>query len=224
MKVHVTPKMFFGNYFCILKERHSAFVCISKNGCTFLKSISIYNKTGLLIEEERQIHDYVGYSPSNGFLIPVESMPAYEKENGTVLKFAVWRDPVERLISTYKWFILEGNWNHYFHRLDLYKDNDFNRFLEFVKFELGKSTPENQDEHIRKQCAYYIPDHIDVIVPMKRLDVFLAHNQLPVLKKQTQSGKYHFSITTEQTEMIRILYNDDYKFIENNKHLLFECF
>lgn len=70
-------------------------------------------------------------------------MPAYEVENGTVLKFAVWRNPVERLISTYKWFILEKNWNHYFHMLDLYKDNDFDRFLEFVKFELGKSISKN---------------------------------------------------------------------------------
>lgn len=221
METHKARAFFFPNYYCILKERHSAFVCISKNGCTFLKSISIYNKTGLLLEEEKQIHDYIGYSPSEGFLIPIESMPAYERENGTLLKFAVWRNPVDRLISTYKWFLLDKNWNSYFQRLGLYEDNDFDRFLEFTKFEVGKSERENQDEHIRKQCDYYVPENIDMIVPIEKLDIFLAYNQLPVLKKQNQSGKHCFSITNEHTETIRFLYMDDYKFIENNKHLLF---
>lgn len=44
----------------------------------------------------------------------------------------------------------------------------------------------------------YIPNNIDMIVPIERLDVFLAHNQLSVLRKQNQSGKHRFSLTTEQ--------------------------
>lgn len=224
MKMIITevPHLFFGNYFCILRKRHSAFVCISKNACTFLKSVAIYNHTGLMPEEEIRIHDTVGYSPYNGYLIPVSSMQDYERLHGPLLKFAVWRDPVQRLLSAYAWFILGKNRNRYFQWLDLYADSGFDRFLEFVSFELGKSVPENQDEHIRRQCDYYEGKQVDVIVPLERLDTFLACNQLPVLRKQNQSSRRHLSLTDEQRETIRGLYARDYQFMEDNRHLAYE--
>ena len=222
MKLNESYRLFFGNYFCILKERQAAFVCISKNACTFLKSVAIYNKTGLLLEEENRIHDSVGYSPGNGYLIPVSAMQDYEHSCGPLLKFAVWRDPVQRLLSVYVWFIVEKNRNRYFQWLDLYADNGFDRFLEFVSFELGKSAPENQDEHIRHQCDYYEGGQVDVIVPLDRLCSFLACNQLPVLRKQNQSGSRNFLITEKQRETIRTLYARDYQFFIAHRHLLFE--
>ena len=193
MKLNESYRLFFGNYFCILKERQAAFVCISKNACTFLKSVAT-----------------------------VSAMQDYEHSCGPLLKFAVWRDPVQRLLSVYVWFIVEKNRNRYFQWLDLYADNDFDRFLEFVSFELGKSAPENQDEHIRHQCDYYEGGQVDVIVPLDRLCSFLACNQLPVLRKQNQSGSRNFLITEKQRETIRTLYARDYQFFIAHRHLLFE--
>ena len=126
------------------------------------------------------------------------------------------------MLSAYAWFILEKNRNRYFQWLDLYADSGFDRFLEFVSFELGKSVPENQDEHIRRQCDYYEGKQVDVIVPLERLDTFLACNQLPVLRKQNQSSRRHLSLTDEQRETIRGLYARDYQFMEDNRHLAYE--
>lgn len=65
-------------------------------------------------------------------------MSGYEREHKSYLKVAVWRDPVERLISAYKYFILERTFNRYMYMCNLYQDHSFERFLSFVEFELGR--------------------------------------------------------------------------------------
>lgn len=219
--LNLLENKFFGNYFCILKERHSAFVCISKNGCTSLKRISLYNMNGNLLSDEQQIHDAIGYSSYSKFLVPVEMMPDYENRNGKLLKFAVWRDPVERLVSTYKWFILEKNFNPYFQWLDFYNGCSFERFLSFVDFELSKVNPYNQDEHIRKQSNYYKSNDVDVIVPIDKLDVFLSQINLPVFGALNNSISNMFAVPKEQIDMIHKLYEQDYWFIKENNDILF---
>lgn len=98
---------FMQNYFCIIEKYRAAFVVIAKNAVTTLKNIAIYAKLGIIPDDETVTHDYIGYTPANGFLIPVSEMSAYEAKYGKFLKFAVWRDPVDRLVSAYRWFILQ---------------------------------------------------------------------------------------------------------------------
>lgn len=217
----LSQSCFFRNFFCIIKERQAAFVCISKNACTFLKAIAIYNKTGLRLGKEWDIHQTIGFTPDYGYLVPVNEMPAYEKSHGSLLKFAVWRDPVERLVSAYKWFILSGEYRVYFKWLNLYQDCSFDRFIDFVAFELGKSEPENQDEHIRRQSDYYSAEEVDVIVPLEKLDIFLLHNRLPVLRQQNVTANKRFAATDQQKERIRNLYEQDYRFMETNRARFF---
>ena len=212
---------FFRNFFCIIKERQAAFVCISKNACTSLKAIAIYHKTGLRLSKEWDIHQTIGFTPDNGYLVPVGEMPAYEKSYGTLLKFAVWRDPVERLVSAYKWFILAGEYRVYFKWVNLYQDFSFDRFIDFAAFELGKSDPENQDEHIRRQSDYYRAEEVDRIVPLEKLDIFLLHNRLPVLQQQNETANIRFVASDQQKERIHCLYEQDYDFMESNKGSFF---
>lgn len=105
-------------------------------------------------------------------------------EKGPLLKFAVWRDPIERLVSNYKYFCLEGVYRRYFELVGLYKDTSFERFMEFVRFELGKSDPLFQDEHIRKQSDYYNKEDVDYIVPLNKLNLFLGEHGIPLVKKK----------------------------------------
>lgn len=99
------PSPFMGNYFCEIAHYNAAFVAISKNAVTYLKNIAIYTKTGSIAANKDEVHDWVGYTPGNGYLHPVKD---YDEEWGRdIVKFAIWRDPVERLVSCYKHFCLE---------------------------------------------------------------------------------------------------------------------
>ena len=102
-----------------------AFVAIAKNAVTYLKSLAIYAKTGTVVSDKEEIHEVVGYSSMNGYLYPVKQLDG-EWGNG-IMKFAVWRDPVERLVSCYKNFCLEYHHQQrrYFEYLDLCREPSF---------------------------------------------------------------------------------------------------
>ena len=141
---------YLGNFFCEIDNYNLAFVAISKNAITYLQSIAIYAKTGYIMHSEDRTHDWFGGCPQSGFLSPYDT---YKQTRGKeVIKFAVWRDPVERLVSCYKYFCLEKWYRHYFHFLDLYREPTFDHFMMFVRFELDKKCIILQDEHIRRQC------------------------------------------------------------------------
>lgn len=116
-KDSVVSSPFIGNYYCPIDKTGLAFVVIAKNCVTFLKQLAIYYKTGSVIYTESQIHDVLGYREKSGYLISFDNMEQFEIDNGKLLKFAVWRDPVERLVSTYKFFCLEREYREYFRYL-----------------------------------------------------------------------------------------------------------
>ena len=99
------PLDFFGCNFCLVEKHRMAFVLISKCGLTFLENIAIYASIGMIPDTEDQTHFYIARVKPERFLVPVSEMSGYEREHKSYLKVAVWRDPVERLISAYKYFI-----------------------------------------------------------------------------------------------------------------------
>ena len=101
------PLDFFGCNFCLVEKHRMAFVLISKCGLTFLENIAIYASIGMIPDTEDQTHFYIARVKPERFLVPVSEMSGYEREHKSYLKVAVWRDPVERLVSAYKYFILE---------------------------------------------------------------------------------------------------------------------
>lgn len=116
-----------GNYFCIIEKYRTAFVVISKNAVTTLKNIAVYAKLGDIPDNETvlTIIYNIGYTPKNGFLIPISEMPAYEAKHGKYLKFTVWLNSVDGLVSVYCCFVLQHAKIYYFLYLGLYQDTSF---------------------------------------------------------------------------------------------------
>lgn len=207
---------FMQNYFCIIEKYRTAFVVIAKNAVTTLKNIAIYAKLGIIPDDETVTHDYIGYTPANGFLIPISEMSAYEAKYGKFLKFAVWRDPVDRLVSAYRWFVLQKAKRYYFLYLGLYQDFSFERFMQFVEFELQKLDPLYQDEHIRRQSDYYSPEDVDYVVPIEKLDRFLEGHGIPIMDEKSNESLVPFVVKEKQSvAKIKEWYQSDYKIIKN---------
>lgn len=206
-----TRSPFLANYFCLIEKYNLAFVIIAKNASSHLKNLLAYSLYGFY-PNQNDVHSLVGYDDSSTYLCPVSKMQENENEFGKILKFAVWRDPVERLVSCYKYFCLEKANNFYFRYLDLYNDNSFDRFMEFVRFELSKSNPFYQDEHIRRQSDYYRPEDVDYIVPIYKLNQFLEEYGVPVFKKSVIETSAKFQLTDlNHIEEIKELYKTDYE-------------
>lgn len=206
---------FIGNYFCLMEKYNMAFVAISKNGITHLKNVLLSSVYGFY-PANRGAHHVIGYNDASPYLCPISKMREKEKESGKMLKFAVWRDPVERLVSCYKHFCLEREEHYYFRFLALYEDNSFDRFMEFVRFELGKKNPQYQDEHIRRQSDYYCPGDVDYIVPIHKLNQFLEEHGVPLLKKSANETSVKFQLTDlNYIAEIKELYRSDYDIVAN---------
>lgn len=204
------PSLFMSNFFCLVPNTSLAFVAISKNAVTFLKKVAIYNATNKWTDEYTA-HAIVGYHEDSPYLIPVKEMENYEMKHGRLIKFAVWRSPMERLISTYKYFCLEHEYRQYFHFMGLYDDNSFERFMEFLQFEWDKKDYNNQDEHIRRQVDYYSSKDVDYIVPIERVFDFLKENEVLYIKEKSNKTTTHFIIKNEDyKERINSYYKKDW--------------
>lgn len=207
---------FIGNYFCLFNKENLAFVTISKNAITYLKKHAVYSLTGYIPSENNIAHNCIGFNEDSGYLYPIDKINELEQERGRIIKFAVWRDPVERLISFYKLFFLEKEYRPYFAYLNLYNDNSFDRFMEFIRFELRKSNPLFQDEHIRRQCDCYSPEDVDYVVHIRKLDQFLKENGVEVNIPKANETTVKFQLENPQyIKEIKELYAKDYEIITN---------
>jgi len=205
------PPAFFGNYFCLIPNTNLAFVVISKNAVTFLKKVAYYNSTGKWEENFLQAHHLIGYTEKSSFLIPIAKMPEYEKENGKRVKFAIWRDPMERVLSTYKLFCLEKEFRTYFHFTGLFHDNSFDFFMKFMEFEWSKKYGETQDEHIRRQIDYYDAVDVDYIVPIGKMHGFLIDHNVQFIKELSNRTTVSFELSNKQyIQRIYDYYQEDY--------------
>ena len=96
-----------GSYFCLIPGTELAFVMVSKNAVTFLKRIALQDGEGDWPTGFRETHDRIGDTDSSPYLVRVADTPVYEARHGVRRKFAVWRDPVARLESTFSLFVLQ---------------------------------------------------------------------------------------------------------------------
>lgn len=139
-------------------------------------------------------------------------MSKYEEENGALTKFAVWRDPVDRIVSTYSLFCIEREYRPYFYFLGLLNNASFDEFMNFLEYEWSKKSPLWQDEHIRRQVDYYSNSDVDYIVNISRLDNFLKEMNVPFVKERSNSTNTNFKITNQNyIDRISHYYKDDYE-------------
>ena len=221
MKINIPTHSYFpGNNFCVIEKYNLAFVALAKNGMSHLKRTAYYSRTGIW-PEKGKIYQIMGTSPTGDYLFKVTNKGAIEKRYGKIKYFAVWRDPVERVISYYKRFILEGDRginSPYFNYLGLHIDDSFDRFMEFVRFELSKSNSLFQDQHIRRQSDYYQLDDVDVIVPLNKLNSFLVAHDVPLIEKKSNATTVEFHIENKAyIEEIKELYKSDYAILKSSK-------
>jgi len=189
------------------------FICLSKNGVTSLKKL-----VAKLDDDEEPkdlaIHDHFGFKNDGEKRLRIQDI---NKESfDSFIKFAVYRDPVKRLVSLYSDKISpfrnkENIDRRYFESVDLL-DAKFSSFFSFVKRELKKE-PAFQDEHIRRQSSNYRPEDVDYIVPIKHLNGFMkdvVKIQMP--RKENKSNPTE--IPKRFVSKIKKLYQDDYKILD----------
>ena len=128
------------------------------------------------------------------------------------MKVAVWRDPVERLVSAYKYFILERTFNQYMYMCNLYQDCSFERFLSFVEFELGKANPLWQDEHIRRQSDFYTSADDGLYCTSQQVEPFFSRKGVDMLEEKANATSVRFELKDEnKIAKIKELYRLDYE-------------
>lgn len=205
---------FMQNFYCHIKD-NIYWIVISRNACTSLKNISLREHLGYYPEDIDRTHAIIGNS-ENLFLKSLEHLPTDS------LKFAVYRDPVDRLISVYKHFCIDNAKRWYFDALDL-RGVSFDRFMEFVRFELSKINPLMQDEHIRRQSDYYLPSHIDVLVQLCDLDKYLSYLGIPpLLIRSNNSNAVAPPMVSDNLVLeIKELYWRDYQILHDCQSKLF---
>jgi hypothetical protein len=187
-----------GNHYLLNHSASWAAVCISKNGCTSLKT-RILMDHGIPATDFATIHDRIGYDSKSRFLRPVSAgLP-----KGFHV-FAVWRDPVARFLSVFKRFALAGDSGRHPESLP----PEIDAWLDWVEDELHKPIL-RQDEHIRRQSDYYRPDDVDAIVPLDHLGNWFALNGYGELPHEHQRP-VAVDLTPAQAARIRRIYWQDY--------------
>lgn len=112
--------VFFQNLFCLIPRHRLAFVVISRNASTFLTRVALMAAEGVWPTGSASgIHEWIGYRASAA-LVPVDEMADYVDRCGQPwTRFAVWRDPISRIESTYSYFVLRDQPRAYFRTMDL---------------------------------------------------------------------------------------------------------
>ncbi|WP_313187755.1 sulfotransferase family 2 domain-containing protein [Sphingobacterium siyangense] len=220
-KKYILESPFWQNYFCLIPNSNVAFLSISKNASSFLKTTAIFNATQKWVQDADipDVHNLIGFDPEKSpYLFKYEDLSQKKKENPELITFAVWRDPVDRFISTYKLFFLEREFRNYFNWMGFYNRSvSFKEFLKFAEFELSKPDPAFQDEHIRRQTAYIeSTDDIDFIVHMKDVYRFLDEHKVQYIREKSNQTNSNFEkINSADIAKIKKLYKEDYSIKTN---------
>jgi glycosyltransferase involved in cell wall biosynthesis len=191
--------------FFVCHSQKFMFINISKCATTYLKSLLI--EFDYHIADAVQVHNFLGYQYNNRVrirLMEADQFPGF-------VKFAVYRDPVERFQSLYAQKILNNkNPDRYFVKKHLI-NSSVNHVLKFIEKELKKPV-DRQDNHIRPQSLYYHPHQLDFIVPIEKLALFLQEKFgiKPRLWRNTSHSE-GIDLTDEQSNRIKDLYEADYE-------------
>jgi hypothetical protein len=191
---------------------------ISKNGTTTLAAYICeqdFSSSGT-----SNPHDLVGYVLDAGKRLSREAISGQQYD--TFVKFAIYRDPVERFVSLYRNKISKDRQDAarpytYFSKCGIV-DVGVDEFIDFAERELTKDIA-RQDQHIRRQSSYYDPDEVDHIVHLRDLGTFFEAEldaSLPKRLNKTCASRVPF--TAVQRSRVERLYEKDYQlFVDSPK-------
>lgn len=192
-------------YFC--KKFMFAFVHINKNATTSLRSIIVRNDIGHEVSENGGITGLGNEIVARNRCFFAEKPTIAEG----VIKFAVWRDPYERLKSSLK----SGNYSI---------ERVMSLINTYIRGDIYMKRDVCAEPHLRRQSDYYTPDDVDYIVKIEDLDDFLELVVKVPKEEITHSNKSpnkllhsFFAIRDNEKEFFDKYYEPDYKLIESNK-------
>lgn len=202
---------FMGDYFCRIPRTNLAFVVVSKNASTFLKRVSILHATGEWNTDLRSTHAMVGRDGGSNYLVPVREMTTWERRNGRLRKFAVWRDPIRRVESCYSMFCIDGIYLPHLAASALYADPSEEHFRKFIQFETSK--PRGWIEsHFKPQSHSYDATDVDDILEIQDVHNYLDHHGVSYIDEKSNSSNnsdYRIKDASWRDELRRI-YAADY--------------
>ena len=180
------------------------FLSVSKNACTSLKLMLHRIEFGgdfVPGTAPDGIHRFLGFSERTGKGTKIDRGNKKRlRRYSDYLRFAVYRDPVDRFLSLYHNKVL---WppapHHYYTGLRL-EGLALDPFLDVVEEVLQIPDPLHIDEHIRPQKRCYTREDVEYIVPIDSLADFLAEKLVP---------------SERQLERIQKLYCEDYDLVPN---------
>lgn len=203
--------------FIVCEQRRFMFVVIAGNASTALKRLSWSLENSLSAysarhPDEQQLEGFYAFSDDQPRRISVQQ--ARQPKYADYLKFAVYRDPFERLLALYNETICPNRLHTsrgkgYFQEAGII-DAELSEFVDFAVAELRQQDPLRQDEHLRSQSLFYNPDDVDWIVPIKQLDAFLLTELDLSLARSAELRGCQWSLNATQTAMVETIYARDF--------------
>jgi hypothetical protein len=205
------------NLFFVCASRRFLFLSISKNACTTLKHLCYELDTGgpFACSDPWEIHDHFGYAPSPGRVIDQRDLAQLVALSDHT-RFAVYRDPVERLLSAYADKIPPGSVGaDYFVKRGMV-GMALDPFLDVVEQVVSLRDPLLMDEHLRPQHLCFSPGDVEFVVPIEHLTHFLEQRFGVMPKRRFNAGRTKPpEISDRQRDRIRELYRRDYEIVPN---------
>ena len=177
---------------------------IPKNGSSLIKALILGKDENADIED---IHNKgIGYVIDN-----IHTFDSSKYVEG--LKVAIYRDPVDRLVSVYTDKVLNPD-----KRSSLCKtlmDNNIHSLDSLIDY---VSIPENLGErHLKPQYKYIEESYpLDLIVPLESLSKWVKE-EVHLFPFIANRSKFKYVPNKEQIERIREIYAEDYKILKNHK-------
>ena len=210
------PDLFF-----VCNSHKFLFLAIAKNASTTMKNLIFELDEGREFRstDGSGVHDALGYAPVPGRVIDRRDR-AQLAAFSDFTRFVVYRDPVERLMSTYNDKVTASAEPHRFFQEHGLTGLGLDPFLVAVEEILEQHDPLLIDEHLRPQYLSYSPTDVDFIVTIEELNSFLWERFGIRQRGQHNAGspdRIHPS--DSQQRCIRSLYRNDYSIRSNLSHV-----
>jgi len=161
------------NLFFLCHKHRLMFLGIAKNASTTLKHIMYREEFGVATQDvPAAIHKAWGWGTQTGRTIDLGDAEGLQAYSGYT-RFAVYRDPVARFLSTYHNKVLYSDMPHVYYVENRLEGMALDHFINVVETILKMKNPLHIDEHLRPQAWYYRPEDVDYIVPLESLPDFL---------------------------------------------------
>jgi len=189
------------SYMVVCNSKRFMFVRVFKNASSFLRDLAYRNDQ--ISWEEGEVQKKISFRRSRS------------QEYKDYIKFAVYRDPVERFLSLYKNKILGHNKDfEERYKEDGIKNCDLKTFICFTKKELKNKMV--CDPHLLPQYLLYKRSDVDYIVPINKLNLFIERKlKCNADLRLNRTDNIFLKISERDFNEIKKIYSEDYKIKPN---------